>query len=180
MAPDPRPALGAGRGFFVGISGGSGASYPEMKTLLRSLAVAAASMSFALAGSEGWMTDWEAAKAKAKAENKPILINITGSDWCGWCIKLEKTVFQKPAFKEFAAKNVILMEVDLPKKKELTPELKKQNEALKKQYLMGGFPTVLLLDAEGKKLSGDLGELEGGPDAYVKTIGEVIEKSKAK
>jgi protein disulfide-isomerase len=152
-----------------------------MKMLLCSFALAAVSLSsFALAGSEGWMTDWEAAKAKAKAENKPILINITGSDWCGWCIKLEKTVFQKAAFREFAAKNVILMEVDLPKKKELTPELKKQNEALKDQYLMGGFPTVLLLDAEGKKISGDLGELEGGPDAYVKTIGELIEKAKAK
>jgi protein disulfide-isomerase len=178
MAPDPVRLRRAG--FFLGIGRGCSASYPAMKTSLRSLAVAAASMSFAFAGGEGWMTDWEAAKAKAKAENKPILINITGSDWCGWCIKLEKTVFQKPEFKDFAAKNVILMEVDLPKKKELTPELKKQNEALKKQYLMGGFPTVLLLDAEGKKISGDLGELDGGPDAYVKTISGLIEKSKAK
>ena len=151
-----------------------------MKTLLRSFAVAAASLSMSFAASEGWMTDWEAAKAKAKAENKPILINITGSDWCGWCIKLEKTVFQTAAFKEFAAKNVILMEVDLPKKKELTPELKKQNEALKKQYLMEGFPTVLLLDAEGKKISEDLGELEGGTDVYVKTIGSLIEKTAKK
>ena len=100
-----------------------------MKTLLRTFAVLAATASFAF-GSEGWMTDWEAAKAKSKAENKPILINLTGSDWCGWCIKLEKNVFSTKEFKEFAAKNVILMEADFPKKKEQPAELKKQNAAL--------------------------------------------------
>lgn len=152
----------------------------NMKNLVSSLAVAVLFAASAFAGGEGWTSDAKAALETAKKDKKLVLMDFTGSDWCGWCIKLDKTVFQKPEFKEFAAKNVILMEVDLPKKKELAPELKKQNEALKKQYLMGGFPTVLLLDAEGKKISGDLGELDGGPDAYVKTIGELIEKSKAK
>jgi protein disulfide-isomerase len=151
-----------------------------MKTLLRTFAVLVASASFALAGSKGWMTNWEEAKAKAKAENKPILINLTGSDWCGWCIKIEKEVFSTKEFQEYAAANVVLMEADFPRKKELPADLKKQNEALKKEYLNGGYPTVYLLDAEGKKLSDDIGELKGGTAEYIKTITALIEKSKAK
>jgi protein disulfide-isomerase len=148
-----------------------------MKTILRTLAVLVATASISL-GSEGWLTDWEAAKAKSKAENKPILINLTGSDWCGWCIKIEKEIFSQKAFKEFAAANLILMEADFPKKKEQPPELKKQNAALEKEYLAGGYPTVYLLDAEGKKLSEDLGTLKGGTDAYIAKLKELIAKEK--
>lgn len=148
-----------------------------MKTVLRTLAVLVASASVSLA-SEGWLTDWEAAKAKSKAENKPILINLTGSDWCGWCIKIEKEIFSQKAFKEFAAANLILMEADFPKKKEQPAELKKQNAALEKEYLAGGYPTVYLLDAEGKKLSEDLGTLKGGTDAYIAKLKELIAKEK--
>ncbi len=148
-----------------------------MKTILRTLAVLTATASLSLA-SEGWMTDWEAAKAKSKAENKPIFINLTGSDWCGWCIKIEKEVFSQKAFKEFAAANLILMEADFPKKKVQPAALKKQNAALEKEYLADGYPTVYLLDAEGKKLSEDLGELEGGTDAYIAKLKELIAKTK--
>lgn len=149
-----------------------------MKNFLAPLVVLVASASFSLAANEGWLTDWEAAKAKAKAENKQILINLTGSDWCTWCIKLEKEVFAHKDFKAFAEKNLILMEADYPRKKEVPADLKKQNEALKKEYLAGGYPTVYLLDAEGKKLSEDLGELEGGVPAYIEKLTELIEKQK--
>jgi protein disulfide-isomerase len=148
-----------------------------MKTIIRSLALVIVSASMALA-SEGWLTDWEAAKAKSKAEKKPILLNLTGSDWCGWCIKLEKEVLSQKAFKDFAAENLILMEADFPKKKELPADLKKQNEALKKQYLNGGYPTMYLVDAEGKKLSEDLGEIKGGTEAYIAKLKELIAKLK--
>jgi thioredoxin-related protein len=131
-----------------------------------------------MAFANGWMTDWEAAKAKAKAENKPILINFTGTDWCGWCIRLEKEVFSKKEFQEYAAKNLVLMEVDFPKKKAQPAELKKQNKELEKQYPFEGYPTVYLLDAEGKKISEDIGYREGGPEAYAKHLQELIEKSK--
>ena len=100
-----------------------------MKTLLRSLAVLAATVSFAF-GSEGWMTNWEEAKAKAKAENKPILINLTGSDWCGWCIKLDKEVFSKKEFKDYAKENLVLVELDFPQGKRQSKKLQEQNEKL--------------------------------------------------
>ena len=72
------------------------------------------------------------------------------------------------------------MEADFPKKSEQPEALKKQNKALEKTYLNGGYPTVYLLDAEGKKLSDDLGELKGGLEGYLKTLTELVEKNKAK
>lgn len=178
MAAPPRPRAGAG--FFLGIADAPASSHSPMKTLLRTIAVLAASATFALAGAGNWMTDWEAAKAKAKASNKPILINLTGSDWCAWCIKIEKEVFSSKEFQDFAAGHLVLMEADFPRKKEQPADVKKQNAALKKEYLNGGYPTVWLLDAEGNKLSQDLGELKGGTAEYIKTITALIEKSKAK
>lgn len=147
-----------------------------MKTALRTAAALLFSSTLALAN--GWMTDWEAAKAKAKAENKPILINFTGTDWCGWCIRIEKEVFSKKEFQEYAEKNLILMEVDFPKKKELSAEIKAQNKALDKEFKIEGYPTIFLLDAEGKKISEDIGYREGGPEAYAKHLQTLIDKAK--
>jgi protein disulfide-isomerase len=147
-----------------------------MKNALQTIAALFLTSTLALAN--GWMTDWEAAKAKAKAENKPILINFTGTDWCGWCIRIEKEVFSKKEFQEYAAKNLILMEVDFPKKKQLPAEVKAQNKALDKEFKIEGYPTVFLLDAEGKKISEEIGYREGGPEAYAKHLTALIEKAK--
>jgi protein disulfide-isomerase len=120
----------------------------------------------------------EAAKAQAASEKKDLLLDFTGSDWCGWCIKLEKEVLSQKAFKDFAAEHLILMEADFPKKKDQSAELKKQNKALEKEYLQGGYPTMFLVDSEGKKLSEDLGELKGGVDGYIAKLKELIAKTK--
>jgi protein disulfide-isomerase len=114
-----------------------------------------------------WMTDFKAACAAAKKAKKPILADFTGSDWCGWCIKLKDEVFSTPEFKAWAAKNVILLEVDFPRQKEQSEDLKKQNKELGTKYQVGGYPTVLFLDAKGKVL-GKSGYLPGGPEAWLK------------
>ncbi len=104
-----------------------------------------------------WMTDFEAAKAKAKAENKTVLVDFTGSDWCHFCIVLRRRVLDTPAFEAWGADKFVYLEVDLPRRTRLPEALLKQNNALVKQYRVGGFPTVLVLDAEGHALGGFTG-----------------------
>ena len=120
-----------------------------------------------------WMTDFDAAKAKAEAENKPMLVDFTGSDWCIWCIKLDKEVFSKQAFRDYAAENFILVEIDFPRKKEQPAELKAQNEALAKKYGIRGFPTILILDADGEVIK-RTGYVRGGAEKYVEHLREIL------
>jgi thiol-disulfide isomerase/thioredoxin len=98
-----------------------------------------------------WLTDLEAAKAKGVKENKPVLVDFTGSDWCPPCKQLHKVVFQSAEFAAVASKYV-LVELDYPKTKSQAPELKAKNAEHSKQYGISGFPTVLLIDAK----SGDV------------------------
>src|SRR5437899_11282386 len=92
-----------------------------MKKLLIGLLVAGAFAKLCAAEAE-WMTDLRAALAKAKAEKKMVLLDFTGSDWCGWCIKFNQEVLSQSAFTDYAAKNFVLVEVDFPRKKELRSE----------------------------------------------------------
>jgi protein disulfide-isomerase len=124
---------------------------------------------------EGWMTDFEAAQVKAKAENKPMLLDFTGSDWCGWCIKLDKEVFGEAAFKDYAAAELVLVELDFPRSKGQSAELKAQNEALAKQYGVRGFPTILVLSPDGELIE-KTGYQRGGPEAYVEHIKGILAK----
>src|SRR4051812_585143 len=98
-----------------------------MKTLLtRILAVSALALLAlpAAFGAEGWGDNLQKAQDEAKAKNKLLLMDFTGSDWCGWCIKLNKEVFSQPEFKDYAAKNLVLMEVDFPQTKQLPGNVK--------------------------------------------------------
>lgn len=147
-----------------------------MKTLLTALFAVMSLAGSSLAAEATWLHDFEAAKKQAKEENKPIFINFTGTDWCGWCIRLEKEVFSKEEFQKYAAENLVLVEIDFPKKKEQSKELKAQNKALDKEYKIEGYPTLFLLDAEGKKLSEDVGYREGGPVAYVEHLKELLKE----
>lgn len=147
-----------------------------MKKLLLTLLVSLTAVSLSMGAESLWMHDFEAAKAKAVKEGKPIFINFTGTDWCGWCIKLEKEVFTKKAFQEYAKENLVLVEVDFPKKKEQTAELRAQNKKLDKEYGVEGYPTLYLLDATGKKLTEDIGYREGGPEAYVEHLKSLLKK----
>lgn len=149
-----------------------------MKRFLITVASLVAFSAASMAAESGWLTDFEAAKKQAKEQNKPILINFTGTDWCGWCIKIEKEIFSKDEFKAYAKENLILMEVDFPEKKKQTDEVKAQNKKLDKEFKIEGYPTIFLIDAEGKKLSEDIGYREGGAQAYVDHLKELLSKKK--
>lgn len=120
----------------------------------------------------GWDDDYEKSLAKGKTESKMVLLDFTGSDWCGWCIKLDKEVFSQKAFKDYAKDNLVLVELDFPQSKSQTKKLKEQNEKLSKEYNVQGYPTIIVLDSEGKKL-GQLGYLEGGPDAFIAELNKL-------
>jgi protein disulfide-isomerase len=113
-----------------------------------------------------WLTDAKKAQEQAKKENKLVLLDFTGSDWCGWCIKLNKEVFSQPEFAQYAKTNLVLVEVDFPRKKRQSPELKKANEALSDKYGIEGYPTIIVLNGDGKKV-GNLGYIPGGPKAFI-------------
>jgi protein disulfide-isomerase len=114
----------------------------------------------------GWLTNYEQAQEQAKAGHKLMLLDFTGSDWCGWCIRLEREVFSKPEFKEYASKNLVLLELDFPRGKELPAALQSQNERLARKYQIQGFPTIVVLNSDGKQV-GELGYVPGGPEAFI-------------
>lgn len=139
-----------------------------MKALLLSIVAGLAVLtSGAQAGELEWGTDLAKAQAKAKAENKKVLINFTGSDWCGFCIKLDKEVFSTSEFQEYAKKNLVLVEADFPNKKTLPAELKAANAKLKEQHKIRGYPTLVVLGSDGKKLGEVVGYGGGGPSAVI-------------
>lgn len=95
-----------------------------------------------------WYTDIHKAYEVAKKTNKPIFAFFTGSDWCGWCHKLEKAVFSKPGFQQWAKTNVVLLELDFPRKKELPQALAEQNNGLQNFFQVQGFPTIWMFQMD--------------------------------
>ena len=148
-----------------------------MKKLLLTLAAVVLLALPALAADLTWLTDLPKAKAQAKAEGKLVLMDFTGSDFCSSCIRLHKEVFSTKEFAEFAKKRLVLMELDFPLKKKQPAELKAANEALAKEFKVDGYPTLIVLAADGKKL----GEVEFDLfDATSKDLIAAIEKLAAK
>jgi thioredoxin-related protein len=116
-----------------------------------------------------WLTNFEAAQAQAQAGRKKLLINFTGSDWCPPCLMLEKEVFKQPEFAEYAAKNLVLLMVDFPRIKMQSLEEQAANRKLAERYGIYGFPTIVILDSDGKEL-GKLGYRPGGPKPFIAGI----------
>jgi len=114
----------------------------------------------------GWLTSYDQAQKEAQANHKLLLMDFTGSDWCGWCIMLDKEIFSKPEFKEYASKNLVLLELDFPRGKKMPAEITEQNQRLLMKYGIQGFPTVVVFDSNGKPL-GALGYQAGGPQAFI-------------
>lgn len=112
-----------------------------------------------------WHTRYEDAVAAARESGKPILADFTGSDWCGWCMKLEAEVFETEAFAAWAGEHVVLLELDFPRRKPQSEALQRQNRGLAERFGIRGFPTILFLDADGHEL-GRSGYKPGGAEAW--------------
>jgi protein disulfide-isomerase len=114
---------------------------------------------------------------------KPLLLFFTGSDWCGWCIRLQTEVFKTPEFKKWANENVVLVELDFPRRTALAPEITEQNNQLQQLFAVQGYPTVWFINAssiDGKinidKL-GSTGYLAGGPKVWLETANGILKKN---
>lgn len=152
-----------------------------MKTIhltMVTAAVAALTALNVMAGSD-WGTDFEAAKKAAAESKRIILVDFTGSDWCPWCKKLDSEVFKSEAFKTFSSENLVLLVADFPNEKQIPKETAEQNKKLAEKYGVEGFPTVLLLGADGKELA-RTGYRKGGAESYIEHLKALIEKSKTK
>ena len=139
------------------------------RLFLVAAAVSLAFAAFARAESD-WLHDWNKAQEEAKANHKLLFLNFTGSDWCGWCIKLDKDVFSQPKFKDYAHDNLVLVELDFPRRKSQPTEERKQNMELAQQYEVLGFPTIVVLNSNGQKVWKFDGYFPGGPEAFIEQL----------
>jgi protein disulfide-isomerase len=128
-------------------------------------ALAAAAGLSAQAAPVSWLTDLPQAQAQAQAQHKLVLLDFTGSDWCPGCIELKKNVLDNDKFQAYAATNAVLVEVDFPDKKPQPKALKKANQALSEKYNVEAYPTLVILDANGKEVARQEGY--GGEDAAI-------------
>ncbi len=124
-----------------------------------------------------WTDSLQQAREESRKTSKPIMIDFTGSDWCGWCTKLKDEVFSTPQFKDWASRNVVLMEADFPRQKQLTAAVKQQNTALMRQFQIEGFPTIVFITAAGKEL-GRTGYVPGGPGPWIEQADAILAANK--
>ncbi len=127
----------------------------------------------------GWLTDYEQARKQAKAEGKDLLLDFTGSDWCVWCIRLRKEVFENPSFQRKAPQAFVLLEVDFPRAKPQSDALREQNRKLRQAFAVEGYPTIYLADADGRPYA-RTGYDEVGPEIYLSRLVELREKIRQK
>lgn len=130
-----------------------------------------------------WHTDLTKATDISIKENKPLFLFFTGSDWCGWCIRLQKEVFKTPEFVNWAKENVVLVELDFPRKNEQTEAVKMQNAQLQQQLQVRGYPTVWFVSAAktadakvNLNALGSTGYVAGGPQVWLDGANQIIKK----
>jgi thiol-disulfide isomerase/thioredoxin len=127
-----------------------------------------------------WTMDFDAAKKLAKEKNLPILMNFTGSDWCGWCKLMDKSVFATDAWKTYATQNVVTVYIDFPRDKKLVPEkFVDRNKELSKKFSVRGYPTYILLASDGEKQIGQLGASKTAtPESFIQDLQKQVDAQK--
>lgn len=135
------------------------------------------------ASMEGWLVNIDEANALSAKTGKPILANFTGTDWCGWCIKLKREVFTTPAFMEWAKDNVILLELDFPKRFQLPADIKQQNQQLQQVFGVRGYPTIWVFTIDNNDQGqaqinalGKTGYVAGGPSKFIEALEQFMTK----
>jgi thioredoxin-related protein len=129
-----------------------------------------------------WETNVKKALEVSTLTKKPLLMFFTGSDWCGWCIRLQKEVLKTPEFAIWAKENVVLVELDYPRRVPQTEEVKQQNSELQQIFGIQGFPTIILANGttkEGKvnfEGIGSTGYVAGGPSAWLAVANGFLKK----
>ncbi|OYU82928.1 MAG: thioredoxin family protein [Flavobacterium sp. BFFFF2] len=129
-----------------------------------------------------WHTDVRKATKISQDTKKPMFLFFTGSDWCGWCIRLQKEVFKTPEFVKWAKDNVVLVELDFPRRTPQAPEIQQQNAELQQFFQVQGFPTVWFVNASqtGQKVNfdklGSSGYVAGGPAVWIEGANKIIMK----
>lgn len=132
-----------------------------------------------------WQTDMNKALEISKKTKKPLLLFFTGSDWCGWCIRLQKEVLKTPEFAKWAKDNVVLVELDFPRRTAQQPEIQKQNTELQQALGVRGYPTVWFVNATKKdgKINleqiGSTGYVAGGPTAWLAGANQILANKKS-
>lgn len=124
------------------------------------------------AHNDGWMVSIEKAQAVSQKTGKPIMANFTGSDWCGWCKRLTANVFSKPEFKNWADKNVVLLELDFPRRTKLPAEIQQQNYSLQKAFNVTGYPTVWIFYLKENPETGQMNIDPVGRTGYKNSLKE--------
>jgi len=117
-----------------------------------------------------WRMDLPGALSQARSENKLVLLDFTGSDWCPWCIKFDQDVLSTGQFASYAAAKLILVKLDFPRHTPQSDELRRANQVLYNQFHVDGYPTYILLNANGNELGRQVGYLAGGPNAFISEL----------
>ena len=125
-----------------------------------------------------WLESYDEAVELSKQSGKPILADFTGSNWCGYCVKLKNEVFDTPQFKAWAAENVVLLELDYPKPNLQADWIKQQNHMLLKRYKIDSYPSVLILNPDGSVI-GSQGYQRGGADRWIAVVNNTIKSNRA-
>ncbi len=156
-----------------------------MKAALTTLLIAALFIPTACSSSESsesgvisegginWITDVKTAQATAATEGKPIFAFFTGSDWCGWCKRLEAQVFSHKEFQDYARENLVMLMLDFPRRSAQAPAQRRANESMAKQYGVRGFPTIVLTGENGREI-GRTGFQQMNPAQYVEHLKKLL------
>ncbi|MBI5486031.1 MAG: thioredoxin family protein [Deltaproteobacteria bacterium] len=124
-----------------------------------------------------WLTSYKGALAASKRTSRPILANFTGSDWCGWCMRLAEEVFDTDTFSDWAKTTVVLLTIDFPDRKRQTAQVKAQNKRLQEKHKVEGYPTVIFLDSAGARI-GESGYESGGAKRWIARAERILSASR--